>query len=151
MTPLAQKALQIAKDNLGKREATGRNDGPFVRMLQRWAANGAAWMEGQPWCVAHATYCIAQAHRALGTKPRIPEKTSTSRLYNWLKREGLLLSKPVPGCIGMVIGGPTGHSHTFLVANVTPDGIVHGIDGNWKSSVCWTKRPVSSCHYGQIV
>lgn len=151
MTELAQKALQLAKENLGKREESGNNDGAFVRALQHWAANGARYLEGQPWCVMFATYCVHQAAKALGIKSRIPEKTSSSRLYAWFKREGLLLAHPVPGCIGMIIGGPTGHSHTFLVANVTPDGIVHGVDGNWKNSVCWTKRPVGACDYGQIV
>lgn len=45
MTPLAQKTLQIAKTKVGQREATGRNDGPFVRLLQRWAAKGGTWLD----------------------------------------------------------------------------------------------------------
>jgi hypothetical protein len=150
LTPLQQRALQVAKRNLGQREATGRNDGPFVRMIQRWAAKGYAWMDGQPWCVAYATYCIHTAARELGITSRIPERASSSRLYRWFKGAGLLLETPVAGCVGMVKGGPTGHSHTFLVHEVQGDFVV-GVDGNWRNAVGWSKRRVEDCDYGAIV
>lgn len=159
LTPLQQKTLQIAKAKLGQRETTGRNDGPFVRMLQRWAAKGYAWLDNQPWCVMFATWCIHEACRALGRTSRIPERASSSRLYAWYRRERLLLTRPIPGCVGMIRRGRTTgsdrsrgltHTHTFLVHDVR-DGLVIGVDGNYRNAVGWSKRPVGDCDYGLIV
>lgn len=161
LDPLQQKTLQIAKGKLGQREATGRNDGAFMRLLQRWAAKGYAWLDNQPWCVMFATWCIHEACRALGRASRIPERASSSRLFAWYRREGLLLARPIPGCVGMVRagrrtgsdgGGRAGwltHSHTFLVHDVR-NGMVVGVDGNYRNAVGWSKRPVGDCDYGRI-
>lgn len=154
MNALQQKTLQVAKTKVGEKEATGRNDGPFVRMLQRWAAKSGTWLDNQPWCVMYATWCVWEAARNLGTVSIIPERASSSRLYAWAKVHGKLLPKPVDGCIGLVRNGGSGdqdggsnrgktHIHCFLVHTVEPSGKLITLEGNWKNSAGWNHRPNS--------
>lgn len=154
MTELAQKSLQFAKQKMGVKEATGRNDGAEVRVFQRWAAKVGTWMDNQPWCVAFATWCVWQGARALGRTSLIPERASTSRLYAWAKKNGKLLSHPVDGCIGLVRNGGRGdqdgsanhgktHIHTFLVHTVEGNKVLT-IEGNYRNAVCWNRRPINS-------
>lgn len=158
-TPLQQRTLQVAKSLVGKREATGRNDGWIARLVQRYVAKGAAWLDGQPWCVCWCVYCVHTAASQLGEPSSLPFTASSSELYRWYRRRGKLLKQPIPGCIGMVRrghatgsdGGSAGktHTHTFLVHEVR-DGRVIGVDGNYRNAVGWSDRPISACDYGPI-
>jgi hypothetical protein len=154
LSPLQQRALQVAKRYLGQHEATGHNDGALPRLAQRFIANGAAWLDRQPWCACFAVFCVHTAAREIGLTSALPKTASSSALYRWFRDHGRLLDQPVPGCVGLVKGGPTGHQHTFLVHDVRheADGlmVVIGVDGNYKNAVSWSKRPASACHYGPI-
>jgi len=149
-SPLEQRALQVAKSFIGTKEATGRNDGPVVSRFQRFVAGGASWLLGKAWCVCFVVYCVKMASRALAIKSRLPLTASTSQLYRWYKRHGLLLTGPKPGCIGMLRGGPTGHRHTFLVHEVE-EGVLITVEGNWRNRVCWNKRPAAGSDFGPIL
>jgi hypothetical protein len=149
-TPLEQRTLQVAKRLVGQREATGRNDGWIARLCQRFVDPTLSWLEGAPWCVCFALYCCHTAAGELGTRSRLPKLASSSRLYAWFRERGLLLDRPKGGCIGMVRGGPTGHSHTFLVHD-SRDGVVIGVDGNYRNAVGWSRRPAGACDYGPIL
>lgn len=158
MTELQSTTLRVAKSKLELKEALGRNDGPFPRFLQRWAAKGYAWLDNQPWCVMFVTWCIWEAARGLGSTSLIPERASSSRLYAWYRKTNRLLKVPVDGCVGMVrkgrrtgserSGGLT-HTHTFLVHTVR-GGMVIGVDGNYRNAVGWSARPIGDCDYGVI-
>jgi hypothetical protein len=158
MNELAKVALDIARDNLGKREATGKNDGPFVAMIQRWLDKGAGWMERQPWCAAFATWCVHQAAKRLGVTPSIPRSGSSTSLYQWAAMSGNLLPGPEGICIGLIKGsGGTKfktHHHTFI-ANALHipqgQGWVWGIDGNWKNAVTRTQHKIKDCDFIRIV
>ncbi|MBB4106678.1 peptidoglycan-binding protein [Pedobacter zeae] len=52
-----EKLLQIAKKELGVREASGRNDGPRVAAYLRYVNIG----EGSPWCAAFVSWVFGQA------------------------------------------------------------------------------------------
>lgn len=157
MSPLAKRTLELAVKNLGQKERTGRNDGSFVEKLQDWADKKLdgiiqAYYKNAPWCVMHCVKMIHDAAKELGMVSQISERASTSRLHKELKAKNLLLRKPVDGCIGMVKGGKTGFSHTFLVEKVDLEkGVVHGLDGNISNRVRRTVRAISLCEYGQIV
>lgn len=147
MTELARETLRLARAALEARvrEEGGPNRGRWVRVYQRWARIA----EGQPWCVAFALFKVHQAGRRLGLRSRLPRTGSSSGLYHWYKVNGGLLRGPVPGCIGMVRGGPTGHRHTFLVERVAGEAVI-GIDGNWRDAVRLTRRLAAACDYGEI-
>lgn len=154
MNALQQRALQVAKRYIGVKETTGRNDGPVVRMFQRYVAKGYAWLDSQPWCVCYVTYCVHAAAKELGVKPAMPYEASSSRLYAWAKKNGRLLKAPRNGCIGLVRRGGRGdqdgratggssHIHCFLVHTVEPDGRLVTLEGNYRNSVGWGKRKAS--------
>ena len=90
------------------------------------------------------------AAKALGIKSRLPMTASTSQLYRWYKRNGLLLREPKAGCVGMLRGGATGHRHTFLVPAVE-DGLMVTVEGNWRNRVMWNRRPVEGCDFGPLL
>ncbi|MBO9675415.1 MAG: CHAP domain-containing protein [Sphingobacteriaceae bacterium] len=56
-TAEGEKLLQIARKELGVREASGRNDGPRVAAYLRYVNIG----EGSPWCVAFVSWVFGQA------------------------------------------------------------------------------------------
>ena len=153
MTPLAELALKIAASNIGRKEATGNNDGPFVKMLQLLAVDGGHSMDNEPWCAMHATYCIQQAAAELKLISKIPLNPSSTSIYAFAKAHGLLMTSPAPGCIGL-IKAPTGsgktHDHTFLVYGVE-DGYVDSTDGNWNNQVMQTKHKITDCDFVLIV
>lgn len=146
MTQLAAVTLRLARASLGEREDLGPNRGLRIRLYQRWARLA----EGSPWCVAFALYMVHDAARALHARSELPRTGSSGTLYRWYRGEGLILQRPVAGCIGMVRGGPTGHRHTFLVESVA-GGVVCGIDGNWRDAVARTTRPATDCDFGPIL
>lgn len=162
MTELQQRTLQVAKAKVGQREATGRNDGPFVRMLQRFVANGAAWLDGQPWCIMFVTWAIHAAAKDLNIKPVVPKNASSSSLYQWARRNAMLLTHPVAGCIGLVRRGGRGdsdgrssagksHIHGFLVHTVEADGTLVTVEGNFSHAVKWNRRRKPyNCDFVQI-
>lgn len=148
-TPLERRTLQIAKSFIGAREATGRNDGPVVSRFQRFVAGGAAWLLGKAWCVCFVVYCVKSAAKSIGVPSRLPMTASSSQLFVWYKRNGLLLKGPKAGCVGMLRGGPTGHQHTFLV-HAVQDGVLVTVEGNYRNRVMWNRRPVEGCDFGPI-
>lgn len=159
-TPLEQRTLQIAKSLVGKREASGRNDGWIVRLVHRAIDPTLAWLEGQPWCVSFVVYCIHRAGDELSEVVRLPKTASSSSLYQWYGQRGLLMRSPLPGCVGMVRAGrATGsdgssrgksHTHTFLVHDVDGSYVI-GVDGNYRNAVGWSRRPSAHCDFGPIV
>ena len=152
--PLAKAAYYLALSELGTKEATGKNDGAFILMLQRWLALGSKWMDGQPWCAAFATWCVWKAAATLRIKPILPKNGSSTSLYAFAKKNHLLLTKPVPYCIGLVKGdgGTKGktHHHTFIVEKVG-DLSVYGIDGNYKNAVTRSVRMIKECDFIAVV
>lgn len=152
LTELERRTLQVAKRLLGDKEEGGPNLGWLPRFLQRWGGIAA----GSPWCVLFALWCIHRAGSEL--RPRhvvlVPRLASSSGLYRWYRAKGYLLSGPRLGCVGMVRGGRTGHSHTFLVHTVAMRDRklqVLGIEGNWRNQVAWNWRDAATCDYGPIV
>jgi len=160
VTPLQQRALQIAKRHVGEREATGRNDGAAVRFWQRLVAKGYAYLDNQPWCACFVTGVVSLAGKELGITPAVPLNASCSSLYAWAKRNGRLLKAPVDGCIGLVRKGGHGdqdgrtgggtHIHTFLVHTVRPDGSLACIEGNYRNAVCWHTRERAGLDFVEI-
>ena len=150
---LAVKTVDLAREDLGQKEATGRNDGSYVRKIQNWLG---AFMENQPWCAAFATYKLYQAAKQLGMKPVLSKSGSSTSIYAEARKKGLLLMGPKPYCIGLLRGngGSPGktHHHTFLVGGegaVEADK-VWSIDGNYKNAVSRTQHLIKDCDFVEL-
>lgn len=147
---LAKASLDFALTNVGRKEATGKNDGAFVNSIQEWYAG--AREHGAPWCALFATWCIYRAAAILAITPKIPKTDSSTHLYDYAKKSGMLLEAPIAGCIGLVKGdgGSAGksHHHTFRVTSVDKlVGVVHSCDGNWGNSVALTQHRIQDCDF----
>lgn len=147
-TRLASKAVSIALEELGVKEATGHNDGPLIKL---WLAF-CGLAEGNPWCTSFASWCVYKAAAELGVKPIMPKSGSSTTLYAFARSHGMLLQAPEPFCIGLLKGngGTPGktHHHTFLVVAVDlAGGVVHGVDGNWHNAVTRTVHPIAACDF----
>lgn len=148
---LARKATEIAASKLGQKEATGRNDGPFVLMLQRFVARGAKWLDGQPWCACFVTWCIYEAAQELNVQPQVVITASAITLGAFGKRNALMLDAPVANCIGLLKDKYGNYEHTFFVEDVSLSrGRVIGIDGNWSNAVSRTHHLISACDFMMI-
>jgi hypothetical protein len=142
---LADAALKIALANVGQKEATGNNDGAFVNMVQEFV--GGKPEDGAPWCACFRSWCMAQAG-----KPVTPKSDSSTWLYGYAEKNGLLLSNPVPGCTGLVKGngGSAGksHHHTFAVISINLEqGVIDTVDGNWGNAVSKTQHRIKDCDF----
>lgn len=149
---LAHQTLEIAKTKLGIKEATGHNDGPFIKKVLNWAAG---LMEGNPWCASFATWCMYQAAVQVNQTPVLKRSASSTSIYADAKRKNLVLHAPIVNCIGLIrgTGGTTWktHHHTFLVESVDLfHGDVHGIDGNWSNAVRRTSHKIKDCDFVAI-
>jgi hypothetical protein len=153
MMTLGEAAVLEARLKLGQKEATGKNDGSFVEMVQDWIDGEGDWMKGQPWCAAFASWCIYRAALGLKLVPKMPKLASSTQIFKWLSDNRLVLPAPKPGCIGLIRGNEghpaKTHSHTFLVESVDGDH-VRGIDGNWNNQVSETHHKISECDFGEI-
>lgn len=160
-SPLEQQTLRVAKQCVGYREATGRNDGWFPRLVQRWVATGYSWLDNAPWCACYVTWAVHRAAGQLKQKPLMPRNASSSALYAWAKKNGKLLPGPKAGCIGLVQRGGQGdsdgrrdagktHVHTFFVHNLDGETLLT-IEGNFGNMVKWhRRRKPYQCHFMEI-
>lgn len=144
---LAAAAVKLALADVGDKEATGNNDGAYVDAIEKPFGERHA-----PWCAMFATSKIQFAAQALGIKTVLHESESSTDIYHQGKSKGLLLSKPIPNCIGLLKGdgGTPGkdHHHTFLVVSIdAAAGVVHSVDGNWGNAVSRPVHKISDCDF----
>lgn len=105
---------EAAKACVGIREATGHNDGEFIRLIQE-TVGGAS---GEPYCAAGVMTIIAFAEVMCGLKSPIPATELAQDIWN--KTSPFLRVKhiPLPGAIAVWadIGKSTGHTEIVLAA-----------------------------------
>jgi hypothetical protein len=151
---LAKASLDFAMKYVGTKELTGHNDGVFVNKIQEWVGGKAEY--GQPWCAAFATWCLYNFGGSLVSQIKIPKSDSSTELYLFAKKNGLLLDTPIDMCIGLMKGdgGTAGKicHHTFRVISVNIEqGIVNSIDGNWGNAVSLTQHRIQDCYFVAVV
>lgn len=147
---LAAAAVKIALSHVGEREATGHNDGKYVDELEKKFG-----LHRDPWCAMEATNDIMLAAKELGVTPILHKSASSTEIFHQAKQKGLLLSRPIPHCIGLLKGngGTPGkdHHHTFLVVSIDEKaGVVHSVDGNWGNKVSLPVHKISDCDFVAI-
>ena len=139
---LGLKTVELARQSLGVREDQGRNWGRWVRLYLQ----AAGLVFPAPWCAAFVSFKVNQAAGRLGLKARWPRRAptavSSSGIYRWAKREGLLLREPEAGCVFLRRGGPTGYRHTGLVADVDrASRTIRTVEGNVRDQVTQRTLP----------
>lgn len=124
MENLESQIIIEAGNQLGVREATGKNDGPAVETYLASVGLG----KGYSWCMAFVYWCAKQAALKLGVVN--PLKQTGGVLDEWQSGRGIHSATPIPGSIFIMdFGG--GEGHTGIVTGVFEDqGIIHTIEGN---------------------
>lgn len=99
----------------------------------RYVASPAApegW-RGAPWCAAFVAWCASRASEEIRQSLRLRQGTDLMGCRKWqaaARRHELLLSDPIPGCVGLVLRDGK-LAHAVLVTRIDARGI-WSIEGN---------------------
>lgn len=122
----------VAESCVGIQEATGRNDGRMVELIQE-TIGGAV---GEPWCAALVMTCLAYAEEKTGVKSPIIPTEHCQTMWNQTPKSQRVKILPLPGAIAVWfdVNKTTGHTEIVLGC----DGkTIHCVGGNTSG----TKKP----------
>lgn len=109
--------LDVARQDIGKRETLGPNDSPWIRTM--WAKLSGMWLLGQPWCGGAVAYWLTKCGIS------IPKAYFRARAWeDW----GTALAAPVVGCI--VVFTRQGGGHVGFVVGQDKAGNLLVLGGN---------------------
>lgn len=154
-TPFVTKFLSLCLAAVGELEdPPGSNRGPAVERYQRGFQNryGETYI-GDKWCGLFAEYQARAAYDALGLDASFLDRFALASAAAWLVMGlhlNLLSADPQPGDIGAVW---VDHkiTHVCIVKAVSPDGLVHSIDGNSGNSVRENVRRNDAIHFAAFI
>lgn len=128
VTALAQKAWEIARSQIGKKEKPlGSNAGPEVNAYLKSVGLGPGYF----WCAAFVYWCYQEAALKLNVPNTMLRSASSSDLFAWAKKAGRVVTRPQRGDIFLVRGGERTHYHTGMVDDVMDaNGRMPTIEGN---------------------
>ena len=109
----ARLLFQLAMEAcVGIQEATGRNDGKMVELIQE-TIGGAS---GEPWCAALVMTCLAYAEIKCGVVSPIYATEHCQTMFNKTPKAQRVKSIPLPGAIAVWfdVGKSTGHTEIVL-------------------------------------
>lgn len=107
--------IEAAKSCVGQREATGKNDGKFVSLVQKTVDNLAS---GEAWCMAFVQTMIAYAELKTGIKSPLLATEHCLTLWGDTKAkypDQLVKISPLSGAIVIWQHGNTANGHTGFV------------------------------------
>lgn len=129
----ARRVMVFAAEALlGIREATGRNDGTMVKLIQE-TVGGAG---GEPWCMSMVMTCIAYAENKTGLKSPIVTSEHCWTVWNNSPKAQRVKTKPLRGAIAIWNYPPTKNGHTGIVDEYEhKPGKMMTLEGNTMSGV----------------
>ena len=116
--------VEVAKCLVGIREATGRNDGRLVELIQKTAGG----MKGWAWCMYFVQACIAYAELKTGLISSIAASGSCADVRNASKPEMKVKTIPLPGAV-VIWRHANGSGHTGIVVAANQD-YFYACEGN---------------------
>jgi hypothetical protein len=115
---------------VGIQEATGRNDGKMVKLIQL-TVGGA---NGEPWCAALVMTCIAFAEEKTGIKSEVFPSELCYAV--WTKTPKRLRVKKIPAQFAIAIWKDVGKTTGHMEFVVSCDGVnFQGVGGNTSGTV----------------
>jgi len=89
--------LDIASDEMGKKELTGKNDGEHITKYMN--ATGLSGSRGYPYCAAGLVWCLKTATDSLNIKYPFAKRSAVANYhFDYAKKNGIkVVSKPVRG------------------------------------------------------
>lgn len=127
---LAELSIFKARESVGVKEET-TNWGKWVSVYLKFIGI----FSPAPWCAAFLAYKIHQAAKIRGIEAKWLNGLQAGlcqNIYNWARKNGYLLKKPVDNCVFLVRrrGRPVWYSHVGFVTEVYNDGRFGTIEGN---------------------
>lgn len=104
------------------KEATNKNDGPWVEAIQRVTGN----KKGDAWCASFVTFVLDIAYR--GKNP-LARSASCDVMLNDARKKGWITETPEPGDVFLVMKDENDAVHTGFVTDVGKVS-VKTIEGN---------------------
>lgn len=107
--------VQAAAACVGIKEATGKNDGKFIKLIQE-TVGGAS---GEPYCMAGMMTLIAYAELKTGSKSPLMATEHCQTLWNKTPKSQRVKSIPLPGALAVWgdKGKSTGHTEIVLACD----------------------------------
>lgn len=129
----ARRVMIFASEALlGVREATGRNDGPMVKLIQE-TVGGAS---GEAWCLAFVQSCIAYAEVKTGLKSPIVATEHCWTAWHNTPKAQRVKTRPSRGVIAIWNYPPTKNGHTGIVDEYEHKlGKMMTLEGNTMSGI----------------
>lgn len=117
--------LNIARSQIGMKEnPKGSNWGhPVQDYLARVGLKSA-----NPWCMAFMYWCVDEYFVWLKKKNPLPKTAGVLDMWNRVDKKMRVAIPEVGDIFIMDFGG--GKGHTGMVETITPDGMLHTIEGN---------------------
>lgn len=145
---LAQHALKIndprmlmteaAKSCVGIREATGKNDGPMVRLLQETIGSAS----GESWCMSYVQSMIAYAEVKTGIiSPVFPSEYCT-HVWNKTPFAQRVNRSPLPGAIAIWHKKDSTDGHTGIVLTYGEKNF-YAVEGNTTSGLSASEEVIA--------
>lgn len=141
--PLLKEQLLIheAKRWVGITEQGGNNRGQLVQLFQK-SASGL--VNGEPWCMAFAQFCIQAVDSLVadcdGPQEKSPLFKSEHCLTVWNKSQALKIGAPKLGSLCVWQHGQTASGHVGIVVGVNTDGSIMTVEGNTSSADAGNQR-----------
>lgn len=101
-----------AESLVGVREASGKNDGPLVELMQETI--GSAGRE--PWCMSLVQSCLAYAETKTNKKSSVFASELCTAVWKNTPKEYRVKYRPLPGAIAIWQhgAGPSGHTGVLI-------------------------------------
>ena len=110
---------------VGIREATGRNDGPMVRLMQETVGTA----NGESWCLSYVMSCLAYAELKSGRRSRLPATEHCLTLWTTAPLEMRVQYSPLKGAIPIWQHGATTNGHTGVFIEAKGETFIT-VEGN---------------------
>ena len=120
--------VEAAKVCVGIKEATGKNDGVMVNLIQDTVGDASEL----PWCMSFVQTMLAYAEVKTGIASKLPATEGCLDLFRWVKRNDpsmFVKYNPLSGAIIIWRHGKTENGHTGLVLDCD-EGMFHAVEGN---------------------
>lgn len=130
---------------VGIQEATGRNDGKMVKLIQE-TVGGAA---GEPWCMALVQTCLAYAEIKTGLTSPIPASEHCLTVWEKTPKRLRVKALPLSGAIAIWndTGKTSGHTEIVLSCDGKTFQAVGGNTSGAKSPGEAVNREGNGCYY----
>lgn len=130
--------VEAAKTCVGVREATGKNDGPLIRLFQETIGSA----HGESWCMSYVMSMIAYAEVKTGVTSPIYASEYCTHVWTKTPNEQRVKKIPLPGAIAIWHRKDSTDGHTGIVTSYG-DKNFYAVEGNTTSGLSSSEEVIA--------